>query len=200
MKIYKISEFIKEEFQDPPEEYIKTALIKIKKKIESFFEESQNDRDNMEVDFAPEKEKDKSIMTMSQALEKGKEKNKSEGKISFKDLNVHLESSEMSMYSAIYDSLTFKFSDDQNLYSLYITIPLEEGMNKEGKKENFSDKDIKNCIIKFKKYDIEHFELIGQIGPKKTKIEDINEELLVDLKIELDEEFGESDEEFEIET
>jgi hypothetical protein len=73
-------------------------------------------------------------------------------------------------------------------------------MNKEDKKENFSDKDIKNCIIKFKKYDIEHFELIGQIGPKKTKIEDINEELLVDLKIELDEEFGESDEEFEIET
>ena len=64
MKVYKISEFIKEEFQDPPEEYIKTALIKIKKKIESFFEESQNDRDNMEVDFAPEKEKDKSIMTL----------------------------------------------------------------------------------------------------------------------------------------
>jgi hypothetical protein len=33
MKIYKISEFIKEEFQDPPEEYIKTALNKLKNKI-----------------------------------------------------------------------------------------------------------------------------------------------------------------------
>lgn len=200
MKIYKISEFIKEEFQDPPEEYIKTALNKLKNKIESFFEESENERDNMEVDFAPEKEKDKSIMTMSQALEKGKEKKKGDGKMSFKDLNVHLESSEMSKYSAIYDSLTFKFSDDQNLYSLYITIPLEEGMNKDDKKENFSDKDIENCVIKFKKYDIDNFDLIGQIGPKKAKISDIDEEFLVDLKIELDDEFGESEEEFEIET
>jgi hypothetical protein len=201
MKIYKITEFIKEEFQDPPEEHIKGALTKLKKKIESFFEDSENERDNLEVDFAPEKEDSESIMTMSQALEKGKEKKKGEGKMSFKDLNVHLESSEMSKYSAIYDSLTFKFSDDQNYYSLYITIPLEEGMDKnKDEKSDFSDKDIENCVIKFKKYDINNFDLIGQIGPKKTKISDIDEEFLVDLKIELDDEYGEGDEEFEIET
>jgi hypothetical protein len=201
MKVFKLSEFIREEFQDPPEEYIKTALTKLQKKIESFFEDSENERDNLEVDYAPKKKGDDEVMTMSQAIEKGKENKKSEGKMSFKDLNVHLESSEMSKYSAIYDSLTFKFSDSDNFYSLYITIPLEEGIkNGEDKDKEISDKDIENCVVKFKKYDIDDFSLLGQIGPKKVKIKDIDEEFLVDLKIELDEEFGEEDEEFEIET
>ena len=200
MKITKWSEFVNEEFQDPPEEYIKTALTKLKRKIESFFEDNDNERDNLEVDYAPQKEEDK-VMTMSQALNKGNEKKKSEGKISFKDLNVHLESSEMSKYSAIYDSLTFKFSDEENFYSLYITIPLQEGMNKDNNsEEDFSDKNIENCVVKFKKYDIHNFDLIGQIGPKTVKIDKIDEEFLVDLKIELDDEFNQSEEEFEIET
>lgn len=197
MKVIKWNQFINEDFQDPPEEYIKSALKKLQKKVESFFEDSENERDNLEVDYAPEKEGEE-VMTMSQALRKGKENKKSEGKMSFKDLNVHLESSEMSKYSAIYDSLTFKFSDTENYYSLYITIPLEEGMNKDKDKE-FSDKDIESCVVKFKKYDIHDFELIGQVGPREVKIKDINEEFLVDLKIEIDDEFGE-EEEFEIET
>ena len=197
MKVIKWNQFIKEEFQDPPEEYIKSALTKLQKKIESFFEDSENERDNLEVDFAPEKS-DEEIMTMSQALKKGKDNKKSKGKMSFKDLNVQLESSEMSKYSAIYDSLTFKFSDVENYYSLYITIPLQEGMNKDKEKE-FSDKEIENCVVKFKKYDIHDFDLIGQIGPREVKIKDIDEEFLVDLKIELDDEFNE-EEEFEIET
>ena len=150
MKVIKWNQFIKEEFQDPPEEYIKSALTKLQKKIESFFEASENERDNLEVDFAPEKS-DEEVMTMSQALKKGKDNQKSKGKMSFKDLNVQLESSEMSKYSAIYDSLTFKFSDVENYYSLYITIPLQEGMNKDKEKE-FSDKEIENCVVKFKKY------------------------------------------------
>jgi hypothetical protein len=54
------------------------------------------------------------------------------------------------------------------------------------------------CYIKFKKYDLDTFEVIGQIT-KNVKIKDIDEEFLVDLKIEMDDQFGE-EEEFEIET
>ena len=42
-------------------------------------------------------------------------------------------------------------------------------------------------------------DLIGQIGPKKVKIEEVGEDFLVNLKIELDDKFGES-EKLEIET
>ena len=190
MKVIKFLDFLRESnLQDPPEEYIKTSLLKLKKKIESFFQKSEEE-DQDESD---------ELMTMSKALKKGEELGKKSGEILFKDLNVRLESSEMSKYSAIYDSLTFKFSDEENFYSLYITIPLEEGMSKK-KDVDFSDDDIINCSVKFKKYDLNFFELIGQIGPKKVKIKDINEEFLVDLKIELDEKFGDSEEELVIET
>lgn len=199
MKIIKYSHFINEEFQDPPEEYIKTALTKLKKKLESFFIDDEGK--DIEPDVGPESVEgetgsDNSVITMSQAIERGKQRKKSGDKMSFKDLNVHLESSEMSKYSAIYDSITLKFSDENNFYSLYITIPLEEGMSK---KDDFSANDIKNCFVKFKKYDSGDFELIGQVR-KDVKIDDIDEEFLVDLKIEIDDEFSEGEEEFEIET
>ena len=73
MKIIKYSQFINEDnYQDTPEEYVKTALIKLKKKIDSFFEEqSQEESDEKEV------------MTMAKAKKKGEEKKKEEGKLSF---------------------------------------------------------------------------------------------------------------------
>ena len=57
----------------------------------------------------------------------------------------------------------------------------------------------KNCFIKFKKYDLQTFEVLGQMT-KNVKIKDIDENFLVDLKIELDETFGDEDEKLEIET
>jgi hypothetical protein len=180
MKVIKFNEFIKEsdDFRDPPEEYIKIALMKLKKKIEGFFEE---------VD--PEE-----VTTMSKALERGAKKDKND--ISFKELNVSLESCELSKYSAVYDSLKIIFSDPDFRYDLYITIPLEEAVVG----EEDEDKKIETCSYKFKKYDInKNFELIGQIGPKKIDIDKINEEFLVSLKIDLDDEFGEK-EELEFET
>ena len=67
------------------------------------------------------------------------------------------------------------------------------------KESDFSDTDIEECSIKFKKYNYEN-NIIGQLGPRKVKIEDIDETFLVDLKIELDEDFPSKEEEFEIET
>ena len=64
--------------------------------------------------------------------------------------------------------------------------------------KDFSADDIKMAFIKFKKYDANTDDLIGQIT-KNVEIKKIDEDFLVDLKIELDDEFSD-DEEFEIET
>jgi hypothetical protein len=188
MKIIKYSQFINEDsFQDSPEEFVSTALTKLKRKIESFFEE------------VGEESSDKEIMTMSKAKEKGEKREKEEGKMSFKELNVQLESSELSKYSAQFDSIKVIFSDPDYRYDLFITIPLEEAINKD-KTKDFSDKEIKKCTVKFKKYDLDGFELVGQIGPKTIEIDKIDEDFLVNLKIELDDEFGDEAEELEFET
>jgi hypothetical protein len=57
----------------------------------------------------------------------------------------------------------------------------------------------KKCQIKFKKYDLDDFKLLGQLV-KTAKLDDINEEYLVNLKIELDDENKDTEEEFKIET
>jgi hypothetical protein len=54
------------------------------------------------------------------------------------------------------------------------------------------------AYIKFKKYDANTDDLIGQIT-KNVEIKKIDEDFLVDLKIEIDDKFGE-EEEFKIET
>ena len=58
--------------------------------------------------------------------------------------------------------------------------------------------DIEKVYIKFKKYDVDTFEIIGQVS-KNVDPQKIDEEFLVELKIEIDSEFGNEDE-FEIET
>lgn len=183
MRIYKFTDYIKEEFNDTPEEYIGTALNKLKRKIEKMFEFQEDVEEDSET-------KNK---TVKQAKEGGKE-----DKMSFKDLGVRLESSEISKYSKLYDSLTVKFSDDVAFYTLIIMIDLKEALPKDPNSD-FSDKDIKKCYIKFKKYDIDVFEIIGQIT-KNVEIKKIDEEFLINLKIELDEDFGSEEEEFKIET
>jgi hypothetical protein len=188
MKIIKYTDFINEDnFQDTPEEYVSVALKKLKSKIESFFE-----------DVVDPKEEE-GVMTMSKAIKKGKEKEEKEGKMSFKELNVQLESCELSKYSAQFDSVKVIFSDPEYRYDLFITIPLEEAINKD-KTKDFDEKEIKKCSYKFKKYDLDNFELIGQIGPKTTDIDKVDENFLVSLKIELDDEFGGEEEELEFET
>lgn len=185
MKIIKFTEFITEELNDTPESYVATALQQIKKKIDKMFEFQQSEEDEENVE-----PKEKSI-------QKAKSQGKKENEMSLKDLGVRLQSSEISKYSQMYDNLTVKFSDDSALYNLLVTIDLKEALPKDATKD-YSFKDIKKCFIKFKKYDLDTFEVIGQLT-KNIEIEKINEEFLIELKIEIDEMFGE-EEEFEIET
>ncbi len=179
MIIRKYTEFIKEELQDTPESYISVALTSLKKKIDRMFDYQESiekrDQDN------PDKIK----------------KVKKNDNMSFEDLGVRLESSEISKYSKLYDSLTVKFSDDNNTYALIIMIDIKEAIPKDPEKD-FEIQDIDECYIKFKKYDLDTFEVIGQLS-KNVKFNKIDEDFLIDLKIELDDKFGD-DEEFKIET
>ena len=174
MIIRKFVDFIGESMSDTPEEYIKMELVKLKRKIEEFFERREDESDDK-------------VSTMSDALKKGKEKEESEKSISFSELGLELESSELSKHSSLNDNIVIKFSDNNYMYNLYISIPLSEAVPEEEGKEVKSE-DIKKCYVKFKKYDLENFDLIGQIT-REVKIKEIDEDYLVSLKIDLDDEF-----------
>jgi hypothetical protein len=190
MDIIKFNQFILENLHDSPEEYVKIALSKLKKKIEDLFEES--------VPETESEDEESKVTTMSDALKRGKEEEKDKSKMSLSDFGLELQSSEFSKYSATLDNIKLIFSDEEFRYDLYITIPLEEALVKD-KTKDFSDKDIKKCYVKFKKYQIDNSDLVGQIS-KNVEIANIDEDFLVELKIELDEEFGGDSEKIEIET
>jgi hypothetical protein len=183
MKIKKFESFtesINEDLTyDTPSQYISMALKKLQSKINKMF------------DYEPEK--------TGEAGEpfKSPKKEGEEDKITFKDLMVDIDNSEISKYSKLNDSLTITFSDSDFMYKLIILINIKEGIP-EDKEKDFSFKDVNNCFLKLKKYDINTYEIIGEIS-KNVKISKIDEEFLINLKIELDEDFSE-DEEFEIET
>lgn len=179
MKIIKYGEFIKENIQDTPENYISIVLNKLQRDLNKIFDYKE---DSDDVVLKPEE------------LKRVKS-----NKMTFKDLGVRLESSEMSKYSKLYDSLTIKFSDDQNTYTLIIMIDIKEAIPEDKEKDFDPLEDVKMCYVKFKKYDLDTFEIIGQVD-KNAKVKDIDENFIIDLKIEIDEKFDESEDEFEIET
>lgn len=188
MRVRKYTEFIKENMFETPENYIEAALRQLKRKIDKMFDFQE---DNVEENYPVEGEE--------ATPEKIKKiKTRSKDKMSFEDLGVRLESSEISKYSKLYDSLTVKFSDDNATYALIITIDLKEGIPKD-KEKDFDIDDIEKCYIKFKKYDLDTFEVIGQIT-KNAELKKVDEDFLIDLKIELDDKFGDEEDEFEIET
>ena len=182
LKVLKFGEFsINENIRDTPERYIENVLRKLKTKFEKMF--SYDMVDQGEVKKFGDKSRENSE------------------NISFKDLNLELQSLELSKYSKIYDNLKLKFSDEQFLYDMTITIDLKDAVpdESEGEDKDFSTEDIENCQIRFKKYDSDTFDLKGELI-KTVAVKDIDEDLLVDLKLKLDDEYGGEEEEFEIET
>lgn len=162
---------------DTPENYIDMLLIKLKGKIERMFSSYEDSEDeNMDVRKARKLSKEKST---------------------FKEFNLRLDSCEVSKVSQLNDNLTVKFSDDDNTYNLLISINTKFALPTDNTKD-FTINDIKQCYIKFKKYDLDTFEVIGQIT-KNTDPNKIDEDFIINLKIELDEMFGD-EENFKIET
>lgn len=177
MKIRKFNEFIKEQMDgvDTVETNSEILLNVLKTRIEKMFGEEEVDEDE--------------VMT----LQKAKQSSKNKEKPTFKEFGMKLESIEVSMKEK--NSLTVKFSDDENWYNLYIRIDIEEVKQKEGDTD-FTIDDVKKCYIKFKKYN-EAQEVIGQLA-KNVDPKEIDQEFIVNLKLEVDEMFG--DDEFKIET
>jgi len=176
-KVFKYYEYLKENVNDVPEQYVEAALRKLKTKFEKMF--AFDVVDDGEIKKFGEAPEEKSGMSL-------------------RDLNLELQSCEFSKYSKVFDNLRVKFTDERYLYDLLITIDLKDAVPT-NPDEDFSDDKIEKCFVKFKKYDNESFELLGQIS-KTSEIKKINEDFLMELKLDIDKEYGEEEEEFEIET
>ena len=187
-KIRKYMEFITE-MNDTPESYVSVVLSQLKRKIDEMFDFQEEGEESSEPQ---QTEKSKSF-------NQAKSDHKDKSKINFKDLGITLNSSEISKYSKMYDSLTVKFSDDNATYNLFIAIDLKEAIPKDPS-QTFDSDDIKKCYIKFKKYDKDKIsEVLGQLTDN-VDIDKIDEQFLIDLKIKMDEKFGGDEEKIEFET
>jgi hypothetical protein len=183
MKLKKFNEFSVNEdtdpFNDSPETYIDITLKKLKGKVDAM--------------FGAKPAKKQSPQTPEQARQK------EETKKTFEELGLQLESSEISKYSKLYNSLTVKFSDENYMYHLYVMMKLADAISKDPT-ASVEQKDVDEAYIVFKKYDINTLEIVGQLS-KNINTDKINEDYLIELKLELDKDFGdEEEEEFEIET
>lgn len=186
MKVIKYSEFILEAV-DTVENYSNSLLSVLKKRIDKMFE----------FQAEPEEGSEEEKMTVKKPNITSK---KDQAKPTFKEFGVRLDSSEISKKNT---NLTVKFSDDENTYSIFVKVDTSEVANdiaaaagEEGK--DFSIDDIKKCHVTLKKYDINTFEVVGQLD-KNVEVKGLDEEYLINLKIELDDMFGE-EEKLEIET
>ncbi len=185
MKIIKYTDFILET-TDTVENYSNSLLGVLKKRIDKMFEYQAEPEQGTEEDRNVKK-----VNIISK---------KEQSKPTFKEFGVRLDSSEISKKNS---NLTVKFSDDENTYSIFIKIDTSEVANdiaevtsEDGK--DFNIDNIKKCHITLKKYDINTFEVVGQLD-KNAEVKGLDEEYLINLKIELDDMFGD-DEDFEIET
>src|SRR5690606_13107814 len=130
------------------------------------------------------------VMTIDQARKGSKDKSKP----TFKEFGMQLASSEISKRPA--NTLTVKFTDAEHDYDLLFRVEVEEVVKDMADaitdEQDFSVTDIKKCYVRFKKYN-KASEVLGQIA-KDVEVKKIDEEFLINLKIELDEQFGEDDE------
>ena len=179
-KFKRFNESSEEEMvHENPSQYVATALKQLQNKLNRIFNYDPTETgDGGEQRKAPESKGD-------------------DGKITFKDLSIDFEGSEISKFSKLNDSLTVTFVDTHAMYKLIIIINIKNAIP-EDKEKDFSYKDIKKCYIKLKKYDINSYEIIGEVA-KNATISKIDEDFLIKLKLELDEDFAGGDE-FEIET
>lgn len=172
--IKKFKEFLLESLSDVPESFVEQRLKEIESKLKNMF-----DFDKVENG------------EIKKFGEKGKES-------AFKNLNLELQSLELSKYSKSYDNVKLKFSDEEFLYDFTFTIDLKDAVPQEGE-EDFNSEKIEDCHVKFKKYSQdENFDKIGELQ-ETVKIDDIDEDLLSDLLAKLEDKSPE-EEEFKIET
>ena len=180
-RVYKFLDFLKENNHDTPETYVQLRLKKLKKRLKKMFSYAEIE-DGEVVQYGEKQDLDR----------------KEKGELSFKDLGLQLQSIESSKYSKVYDNVKLKFSDEEFLYDITFTVDLQDAIPA-SKDKDYSDKEIKKCQVKFKKYSLDDFELVAGPLVKTAEFKEIDEEYLIKLKIEL-EEVQDETEDFEIET
>ena len=74
-------------------------------------------------------------------------------------------------------SIAHVFSDDKYLYDLLVTIDLKDAVPTDATKD-FTDDDIKTCQVKFKKYDVDTFELLGEMT-KTVDVKDVDPRTII---------------------
>lgn len=157
-KILKYFEFINE--SSTPETHMRSKLDTIKTKLDELIPEHS---DNVENDDEIEK------ISVRQAKEKN------EKKLTIKDLNLSQDSSEMSKgHSSIVESLTFKFSDFDSSYTLYLSTDIKDSNGAT------SESDISKFEVKIKKYDSQTIDYYGEIG-ESIEITDENNDIKVSI-------------------
>lgn len=178
MKITKFHDYIKENMNDTPENYVGQALRDIEERILKMFPEDE-----------PEESEDE-VISFAQARQKGNEKEEKAKKISFADFGTNLIDHDISKEAC---TLTVTIEEAEAWYKIYFIIDLKTAVPTPDK--DFSYKDIKDCRVKFVKYD--NGDKIVRETSQTVPIEEIDEEKLVELKIEVD---GEDNEGLGIET
>jgi hypothetical protein len=178
MKLLKFKQFFENKtiLNDTPESYIFTAISAVKAKFEKMFSRIEPPKD-----------------------ENGRNLNSKDkdNKTSLETMGVTLDECEVSKSPKLANYLSVKYSDAEYQYSLYLQISIEEAISDKEDKE-FDWKSIDDAFIKFKKYRIEDMKMVGQIT-KNIKLDSIGDDFLIQLNVELDNDFESDDEEFEIE-
>lgn len=178
MKITKFQDYIRENMNDTPEKYIEQALRDILDRIKKMFPEEEQEESEDEV------------ISFAQARQKGLEKEEKNKKITFADFGANLIDEDISRDAC---TLTVTIEEAESWYKIYFMIDMKTAVPTPDK--DFSYKDIKNCRVKFVKYD-NGDKIVREIS-NTVPIEEIDEEKLIELKIEVD---GEESEGLGIET
>ena len=180
-------------FNDNPESYLKNAMRKLQKKIEALFDDEEGENDVAEFGDPGAVIGPEGIVDRSKREEKPKKNKES---MTLKDMGAKLESSDIAKSSKTHKSLVVKFTDDEHYYSLYVKVSLKEVLDLIEAGEELNDESVQKAYVKMKKIAIDGFEEVGSLN-RNVMMADIDENFIIELKLELDEEdtTGEENEE-----
>lgn len=167
MKISKFLDYIRENINDTAEDFVEQALRGIRDKIQQMFPEEEQEESEDEV------------ISFAQARQKGKEKEDAAKKLTFQDYGTILVDADLSRQAA---TLTITLEEAESWYKIYFMIDIKQAVPTPDK--DFSVDDIKDCRVKFVRYN--NGDKIDREVSKTVPMKDIDEELLVELKIEVD--------------
>lgn len=168
MKIFKFTDYMRENLNETPEKYVEQALRSILDKIMKMFPEDSE-----------QEESDEEVISFAKARQRGEEKDEKSKKIAFADFGTALRDSNISRDAA---TLTITLAEEENWYKIYFMIDLKAAVPAPDK--DFTYEDIKECKVKFVRYN--NADRIDKEISKTIEISEIDEDLLIELKIEVD--------------